>query len=59
MKLLLFIFLINSNVFAFTINLPTIGRLQSSAAKGKLLCNGKPYKGAKIKLYDIDTSMRF
>ncbi|KAI1714457.1 transthyretin-like family domain-containing protein [Ditylenchus destructor] len=36
--------------------LPTIGSIQSAAAKGRLLCKGKPYKGAKVKLWDIDTT---
>ncbi|KAI3420077.1 hypothetical protein GPALN_003409 [Globodera pallida] len=31
------------------------GTKQSGAAKGKLLCGGKPYKGAKVKLWDKDT----
>uniref|UniRef100_A0A1I8A688 Transthyretin-like family protein n=1 Tax=Steinernema glaseri TaxID=37863 RepID=A0A1I8A688_9BILA len=35
-------------------SLPTIGKLQSAGVKGKLLCNGKPYHNAKVKLYDVD-----
>ncbi|KAH7723189.1 TTR-31 protein [Aphelenchoides avenae] len=31
------------------------GSVQSAAVKGKLLCNGKPYFNAKLKLYDVDT----
>ncbi|KAL3089691.1 hypothetical protein niasHT_020470 [Heterodera trifolii] len=31
------------------------GTKQNGAAKGKLLCGGKPYKGAKVKLWDKDT----
>uniref|UniRef100_A0A914HM70 Transthyretin-like family protein n=1 Tax=Globodera rostochiensis TaxID=31243 RepID=A0A914HM70_GLORO len=31
------------------------GTKQSGAAKGKLLCGGKPYKEAKVKLWDKDT----
>lgn len=33
-----------------------IGSVQSAAAKGKLLCKGKPYFNAKIKLFDTDLS---
>uniref|UniRef100_A0A915EEJ4 Uncharacterized protein n=1 Tax=Ditylenchus dipsaci TaxID=166011 RepID=A0A915EEJ4_9BILA len=36
--------------------LPTIGTLQSAGARGKLLCKGKPYLNAKIKMYDVDTT---
>uniref|UniRef100_F1LFY5 Transthyretin-like protein 5 n=2 Tax=Ascaris TaxID=6251 RepID=F1LFY5_ASCSU len=31
-----------------------IGRLQSAAVKGVLICNGKPAVGVKVKLYDDD-----
>ena len=31
-----------------------IGRTQSVAAKGKLLCNGRPAGNIKIKLFDYD-----
>ncbi|ULT90775.1 hypothetical protein L5515_008665 [Caenorhabditis briggsae] len=37
-----------SNSFAF--------RLQGVAVKGKLTCGGKPWKNAKVKLFDIDTN---
>ncbi|TMS33732.1 hypothetical protein L596_001436 [Steinernema carpocapsae] len=39
---------------AVVVSLPTIGKLQSAGVKGKLLCNGKPYQNAKVKLYDVD-----
>ncbi|CAJ0576267.1 unnamed protein product, partial [Mesorhabditis spiculigera] len=32
-----------------------IGSQQSVAVKGRLQCNGQPYRGALIKLYDKDT----
>uniref|UniRef100_A0A8R1I1K6 Transthyretin-like family protein n=1 Tax=Caenorhabditis japonica TaxID=281687 RepID=A0A8R1I1K6_CAEJA len=31
-------------------------RIQGVAVKGKLICGGKPWRNAKIKLYDIDTN---
>ncbi|KHJ85043.1 Transthyretin-like family protein [Oesophagostomum dentatum] len=34
--------------------LPTLGTLQSTAVQGKLLCNGKPYEKARLKLYEVD-----
>lgn len=36
--------------------LPSLGTLQSSAVKGRLLCNGVPAVGVKVKLYDVDRS---
>lgn len=33
---------------------PFSGTVQSVAVHGKLLCNGKPYEHAKIKLFDVD-----
>uniref|UniRef100_F1LG97 Transthyretin-like protein 5 n=1 Tax=Ascaris suum TaxID=6253 RepID=F1LG97_ASCSU len=32
-----------------------IGKAQSVAVKGKLLCNGEPIANVKLKLYDVDT----
>ncbi|KAF7626054.1 hypothetical protein Mgra_00009769, partial [Meloidogyne graminicola] len=32
-----------------------LGRKQSVAVKGNLICNGKPSVNTKIKLYDVDT----
>ena len=43
------------SLFTFTVALPTIGTEQSAAVMGKLLCNGKPYFNAKVKLWDIDS----
>uniref|UniRef100_A0A7E4VLU8 Transthyretin-like family protein n=1 Tax=Panagrellus redivivus TaxID=6233 RepID=A0A7E4VLU8_PANRE len=37
------------------LGLPTFGKVQSAAVKGRLLCGGKPYFNAKVKLWDIDT----
>ncbi|MFH4976399.1 hypothetical protein AB6A40_003108 [Gnathostoma spinigerum] len=34
--------------------LPTLGTVQSVAVKGQLLCDGKPAKNVKLKLYDVD-----
>uniref|UniRef100_A0A914RUB4 Uncharacterized protein n=1 Tax=Parascaris equorum TaxID=6256 RepID=A0A914RUB4_PAREQ len=34
--------------------LQLIGRLQSAAVKGVLICNGRPAVGVKVKLYDDD-----
>ncbi|KAK6048722.1 Transthyretin-like family protein [Cooperia oncophora] len=34
--------------------LPQVRTLQSTAVKGKLLCNGKPYEKARLKLYEVD-----
>jgi hypothetical protein len=31
-----------------------LGRKQSSGARGQVVCNGKPYPDALIKLYDDD-----
>ncbi len=31
-----------------------LGRTQSAAVKGKLICNNKPAAGVKVKLYDDD-----
>uniref|UniRef100_A0A914Z0R5 Transthyretin-like family protein n=1 Tax=Panagrolaimus superbus TaxID=310955 RepID=A0A914Z0R5_9BILA len=42
-------------VLTFAIALPTFGTLQSAGVTGRLLCQGKPYFNAKVKLYDIDT----
>uniref|UniRef100_A0A914DXY7 Uncharacterized protein n=1 Tax=Acrobeloides nanus TaxID=290746 RepID=A0A914DXY7_9BILA len=41
-------------LFVFISGISAFGTLQSVAARGKLLCNGQPYKDAKIKLYDVD-----
>jgi len=41
---------------AFNIDLQ-IGTLQSAGANGSLVCKGKPYKGAIVRLYDVDTRM--
>uniref|UniRef100_A0A914Q215 Transthyretin-like family protein n=1 Tax=Panagrolaimus davidi TaxID=227884 RepID=A0A914Q215_9BILA len=42
-------------ILAYSIALPTFGTLQSAGVMGRLLCQGKPYVNAKVKLYDIDT----
>ncbi|KHN88864.1 Transthyretin-like protein 5 [Toxocara canis] len=50
------------NTWLFLIALPIacalpslkIGRTQSAAVKGVLMCNGKPAVGVKVKLYDDD-----
>ncbi|CAJ0605786.1 unnamed protein product [Cylicocyclus nassatus] len=34
--------------------LPQLRTLQSTAVEGKLLCNGKPYEKARVKLYEVD-----
>ncbi|CEF69112.1 Transthyretin-like family-containing protein [Strongyloides ratti] len=44
--ILIFIPLINSAGF--------IGRLQSTGAIGRVTCNGNPYNGALVKLFDED-----
>ena len=31
------------------------GTVQAAAARGKLMCNGKPSVGTKVKLYDEDS----
>ncbi|KAK6010924.1 Transthyretin-like family protein [Ostertagia ostertagi] len=49
MKYLLLLALVAT---ASAINL--IGRTQSTAARGKLTCNGKPAAGVRVKLYDSD-----
>ncbi|CAD5214417.1 unnamed protein product [Bursaphelenchus xylophilus] len=36
------------------VKLPSLGKLQSAAVKGRLLCDRKPYAQAKIKMYDED-----
>ncbi|KAI6231965.1 Transthyretin-like protein 5 [Aphelenchoides besseyi] len=38
-------------------SLALIGKDQSSAAKGKLTCNGKPLSGVEVKLYDDDSGI--
>ncbi|CAD5209052.1 unnamed protein product [Bursaphelenchus okinawaensis] len=45
-----------SNAFNLTETIKGIGRKeQSVAVRGRLLCQGKPSSGVKIKLYDHDT----
>uniref|UniRef100_A0AC34R3Z3 Uncharacterized protein n=1 Tax=Panagrolaimus sp. JU765 TaxID=591449 RepID=A0AC34R3Z3_9BILA len=51
-KFCVFFALIGCNL---ALALPTIGTQQAVAVKGRLLCNGKPYFNAKVKLYDVDT----
>lgn len=36
--------------------LPQIRKVQSTAVKGKLLCDGKGYEKARLKLYEVDPS---
>lgn len=31
-----------------------IGTLQSVAVKGRVLCDGEPMKGVKLKLYEVE-----
>uniref|UniRef100_A0A7E4VIZ3 Transthyretin-like family protein n=1 Tax=Panagrellus redivivus TaxID=6233 RepID=A0A7E4VIZ3_PANRE len=33
-----------------------LGKVQSAAVKGVLVCNGKPAENVKVKLYDVDTT---
>ena len=33
-----------------------IGRQQSVAVSGRLICNGQPASGVKVKLYDVEVS---
>uniref|UniRef100_A0A915AZ48 Transthyretin-like protein 5 n=1 Tax=Parascaris univalens TaxID=6257 RepID=A0A915AZ48_PARUN len=40
--------------FVFSLPSLKIGRLQSAAVKGVLICNGRPAVGVKVKLYDDD-----
>ncbi|CAO4384067.1 unnamed protein product [Caenorhabditis nigoni] len=35
-------------------SLPQLRKVQSTAVKGKLLCDGKGYEKARLKLYEID-----
>ncbi|KAF1761291.1 hypothetical protein GCK72_009547 [Caenorhabditis remanei] len=48
--------LILSLFIGFTIALDLIGRTQWAAVKGKLLCEGKPASGVKVKLMESDNS---
>ncbi|CAJ0942212.1 unnamed protein product, partial [Mesorhabditis belari] len=41
--------------FSMAFCLMGVGRQQSVGVRGKLQCNGRPYTGALIKLYDKDT----
>lgn len=34
--------------------IPQLRTVQSTAVQGKLLCNGKPYEKARLKLYEVD-----
>lgn len=36
--------------------IPQLRTVQSTAVQGKLLCNGKPYEKARLKLYEVDPS---
>ncbi|KAI6221620.1 Transthyretin-like family-containing protein [Aphelenchoides besseyi] len=47
----LFVFLL---FLGFVVDVEALGTVQSSAVMGKLLCRGKPYRNAKVKLFDID-----
>lgn len=49
------IVIILAAILAYAIALPTFGTLQSAGVMGRLLCQGKPYVNAKVKLYDIDS----
>ncbi|KJH47883.1 Transthyretin-like family protein [Dictyocaulus viviparus] len=51
---LITILLLPLGVFSITEILPQIGTVQSTSVQGKLLCNGKPYEKARLKLYEID-----
>ena len=39
-------------------SLDLIGRTQSAAVKGKLMCEGKPASGVKVKLMESDSKFR-
>lgn len=50
------IFLLAFLPIAATLSL-RLGREQSTAVKGVLLCNGKPAVNVKVKLYDDDRGL--
>lgn len=60
MRLLLRIAIISIAIYyAYSDILPTIRKVQSVAVKGKLLCSGKPYEKARLKLYEVDPGRSF
>uniref|UniRef100_A0A0N4Z827 Transthyretin-like family protein n=1 Tax=Parastrongyloides trichosuri TaxID=131310 RepID=A0A0N4Z827_PARTI len=55
-KIYLFLLIIISilNIICVACNNP-LGRKQSVAVEGYLMCNGQPAENVKVKLYDVDT----
>lgn len=54
MKLVALLLSFSLIIIVHSLSLFKFGRVQSIAAKGQLICNGKPQPGVKVKLYDDD-----
>ncbi|KAE9418409.1 hypothetical protein Angca_009606, partial [Angiostrongylus cantonensis] len=48
------VLLVSFTVPSLTDVLPQIRTVQSTSVQGRLLCNGKPYEKARLKLYEVD-----
>ncbi|KIH53298.1 hypothetical protein ANCDUO_16577, partial [Ancylostoma duodenale] len=46
-------------LFGYAAAIEMFGRDQSSAVRGRLMCDGRPAVGVKVKLWDVDRSKKF